>query len=470
MRARRLPLLLVAAVAVVAAIALLRGGDGPTLEAEFRDAAGLRPASPVRVGGARVGVVDDIRITDRDTALVRIDLDHELLLGQDARARVRPANLLGEKFVELEVGDRARPLRGGRIPLQRTATPVELDDVLDVLDPTTRGRLAVLLGSLGIAVDGQGEELRAALKVLPGTVEDAGELAGQLAADSGSLERLLAATDHVTGSLAGQRRALGELVASADRALDAPARQRAGLQRLLAAAPPALRQLRTSLARIDRTGAALRPAATGLRATATPLRQALEALPAFQRTATPALRELRRTAPSLTLLGREGAPVLDRARPPLDQLAGLGRDGDRLFAALDEHAADLLGFTENWARTTQSRDATGHVFRVSIHVQLEAIKALLGANTPPTERRGDRRQARSAARAASAAARRSAAPAASDGARPSAPAGPAAAPTTTTAPATPAASQAPHAAAPVAQPLAAVGEAASTLLDRLLGR
>ncbi|MCK9248865.1 MAG: MlaD family protein [Solirubrobacteraceae bacterium] len=469
MTRRALPWIGLLAVVVGAVLLLTRDGGGHRVEAEFADAAGLRVHSPVRVGGARVGSVAAIRVTDRDTALAELRLDDRLRPGVDARARVRPANLLGEKFVELEIGDRARPLDAGvRIPLTRTSTPVELDDVVDVLDPTTRGRLGVLLGSLGVALEGRGEELRAALRVLPDTIEDAGDLARQLAGDRTSLVRLLEATDRVTSRLDDERRELGRVVEQADRALRAPAREHDGLGRLVATVPSTLRRLRTSLGRIDRTGAALRPAAEGLRAAAPPLADALAALPPLERRARPALVELRRTAPAVRKLGADAPPTLDRLRAALEELRGLGADGDPLAAALDEHAGDLLGFAENWARAVQTRDPTGHVFRVSINVQLEILRALVGASTPPPARARDART--TAARTATASPRAGAA--GPSGGRQSTTTDAAPAPTT----ASPAAADGGPAgrsrptAAPTPGLLAPVTDALTTILDRLGGR
>ncbi|HYF26606.1 MAG TPA: MlaD family protein [Baekduia sp.] len=376
-------------VAVAAAVVLAGGADDDRVRvrAEFHDAAGLRPGSVVRINGATVGSVDELRVTGRDTAEAVLDLEHDARPGAGARAAVRPLNLLGEKFVDLRIGDRARPVR--RIGLPATSTPVELDDVLDVLDPQTRDRLALLLGEAGVALGGRGKDLRAALRALPPTLEDATGLLTGLSQDTAVLERLLVEADRVADRVARERVPLGELVRTGARALEAPAARRRELQATLSATPPALAQLRATLRRLDRAGAPLRPAARGLRDTAPALTRTLQAVPGFREAAAPALRAARDTAPALTRLGREASPVVHRLRPAAASLSALAQDADALTRTLDEGAAaDLLGLMQNWALAIQTRDGVGHLFRVSLSLMPDALRQLDAYVDGPARRRG----------------------------------------------------------------------------------
>ncbi|WP_205698847.1 MlaD family protein [Conexibacter sp. SYSU D00693] len=387
-----------ALVAVLAAVVLLARGEGEehvAVKAELRDAAGLREGSLVRVSGAKVGAVTDLRITPRDTAEVTLEVERDAVPGAGARAAVRAFNLLGEKFVDLQVGDRARPLPGERIPLRSTSTPVELDDVLDVLDPATRDRLGLLLGETGVALGRRGADLEAILRRLPPTLGDAHELLRQLGQDTGVLERLLVEADRVSGEVARQRDDLGRLVRTGADALAAPAAGRAGLDASLRRAPGALAQLRTTLRRLDRTGTPLRPAARGLRTTAPALVSTLRALPGFATAARPALATTREVAPSLTRLGTKAAPVVRRLRDSAASLSGLAADAEPLTRALDEGGGrDLLSTMQNWALAIQTRDGVGHVFRVALMLTPDLLRDVQAYLAQPTKRRaGDRRPA-----------------------------------------------------------------------------
>ena len=112
LRARLLvPIATVALVAFAIALAILPSENGYRVRAEFRDAAGLHKHVYVKLGGVPAGTVTSMKLTKRDTALVTMRLDDGAApVGPGARATVRPVNLLGEKFVDLEPGDASRPL------------------------------------------------------------------------------------------------------------------------------------------------------------------------------------------------------------------------------------------------------------------------------------------------------------------------------------------------------------------------
>jgi ABC-type transporter Mla subunit MlaD len=340
-----------------------------------------------------VGSVKSLRVTRRHTAEATLDLqDAALGLGADASAAIRPANLLGEKFVDLTVGDRSKPLRTDRIELAHTSTPVELDDVIDVLDPTTSARLGLLVSELGIGLQDRGRDLAGALKGMHGTVHNATQLFNEVTADTRVLERLLGEADRVSAAIARQRRPLGALVHTGAEAFAELGARRTQLAGTVHAAPGTLAQLRGTLQRLDRAGAALRPAARGLRATAVPLRETLRALPGFDAAATPALATATRIAPSLTQLGLRAAPVVRRLRPTAASLRGLATDSDTLTATLDGSAANVLSVMENWAHAIQGRDAVGHLFRVSLSLTPDLLRQLdayvQGAPSRQASRRG----------------------------------------------------------------------------------
>ena len=107
-------ILAIAAVALVAVIAIVlatSGGedDGYVVRAEFRDAAGLRKNSDVKIGGVPGGKITKIALTAKDTAIVTMKLrDGAVPIGTGATADARPVNLLGEKYVDLRPGDLKR--------------------------------------------------------------------------------------------------------------------------------------------------------------------------------------------------------------------------------------------------------------------------------------------------------------------------------------------------------------------------
>ena len=69
----------------------------------------------------------------------------------------RPQSLIGEYYLDCLPGTAPEKLRpGARIPVQQTATPVQLDQVLTALQSDTRADLKILLREYGKALDGAG--------------------------------------------------------------------------------------------------------------------------------------------------------------------------------------------------------------------------------------------------------------------------------------------------------------------------
>ncbi len=140
------------------------------VKAEFRDAGGITKNSDVKIGGVPGGQVDKIDLDKRnDTAIVTMRLKKEAApIGAGAIAASRPVNLLGEKYIDMKVGDLSKPQKSGVfIPMSRTSRPVELDDVLNILQPGIRARLRILVNEAGIAMDGAGADFNKALGDLP---------------------------------------------------------------------------------------------------------------------------------------------------------------------------------------------------------------------------------------------------------------------------------------------------------------
>jgi ABC-type transporter Mla subunit MlaD len=77
----------------------------------------------------------------------------------DATAKIRPRIFLeGNFFVDMTAGTPSAPELddGGTIPVQQTATPVQLDEVVTALQSDTRDDLKILLREYGKALDGAG--------------------------------------------------------------------------------------------------------------------------------------------------------------------------------------------------------------------------------------------------------------------------------------------------------------------------
>jgi virulence factor Mce-like protein len=362
-------------------------GGGYVITAEFQDAAGLTKNSDVKIGGVAGGSITGLELTDRDTALVTMELDDGAFpIGEGAKAASRPVNLLGEKYVDMDPGDLSKPLPdGAKIPLSRTSRPVELDDVLNTLQPDVRARLRIVINEAGIALAGRGTDLNKTLAQLPSALDHTTELVDSFSAENKRLGSLIQRSDRVLAAMAPKRGDLQDLVTSAANTLNVTASKRVQLANTVRAAPGALRQLRGTLTQLADTSERLEPFASQLRKSAPPLAATLKELPGFAQDAKPALAAIRATSPSLTRLGTEARAPVRRLRPTSTRLEAFAADLKPIVESFDNHAMDnLLGLMNGWARTIAKSDGLGHLFGLRIMVDKVTAQTVVDRYITPS--------------------------------------------------------------------------------------
>jgi phospholipid/cholesterol/gamma-HCH transport system substrate-binding protein len=99
------------------------------VKAKFTSVAGLAENGRVEVAGVEVGRIGKIQLADGQ-ALVTLMLRPDLNLREDAVARIRTKGMLGEKYVELELGSVTAPQLATGGVITKTESPVEFDQLL----------------------------------------------------------------------------------------------------------------------------------------------------------------------------------------------------------------------------------------------------------------------------------------------------------------------------------------------------
>ncbi len=184
-------------VAGVAATALVAGGvtwyitqqPGTQIEALFEETVGLYEGSDVQVLGVPVGTVTAVE-PDGDHVRVTMELDRGQEVGADSAAVIVAPTLVSDRFVQLTEPDLGGPTlaSGTVLPMERTAVPVEIDQMYESLtDVSTRlgpnganadGALGDLLDVAAENLDGQGAGINQMLTEFgeaTGTLADSGD-------------------------------------------------------------------------------------------------------------------------------------------------------------------------------------------------------------------------------------------------------------------------------------------------------
>ena len=177
--------------------------------AEVPNAASLVPGNEVRIGGVRVGLVEEIVPVSEDDGGVKADLvlklDQEVEpLPVDSTVVIRARSALGLKYLQITRGtsDEGFP-EGATIPVsQATPTPVEFDELLNTFDRPTREAIRINIGEFGSALAGRGPDLNEAIGILDPLLPRLERVTRNLAAPETQLGRFFRALTSTAAEVA----------------------------------------------------------------------------------------------------------------------------------------------------------------------------------------------------------------------------------------------------------------------------
>ena len=214
-----LPKLVVPVVVVAVAVAalvtfVLNGGDQKTLTADFPRTVSLYEGSDVRVLGVPIGKVDSVTPSGTQV-VVTMHYDPDVQIPANAKAVIISPSIVGDRFVQLTPAYSGGQVlaNGATLQQNRTAVPLELDQIYSSLDDLTtalgpnganqKGALTDLLNTTAANFGGQGAKFHR-------TIESFSRLSGTLADNKDNLfgsvrelegfVRTLARNDHTVRS------------------------------------------------------------------------------------------------------------------------------------------------------------------------------------------------------------------------------------------------------------------------------
>jgi phospholipid/cholesterol/gamma-HCH transport system substrate-binding protein len=242
---------------------------GYELHATFENAATLRSTAPVRIAGVNVGEVTSVE-RNGNLAEVTFTVSEEgRPIHSDAEVEIRPRLFLeGNFFLDLSPGSPSAPEldEGGQIPVTRTATAVQLDEVLTSLQSDSRRNLQELLDGYGTglnyrptAADDADQDPDVAGETAGESLNDALRYGGRAGRDSAivseallgrqphDLSALIAAQRDVFKKLEGRETELQGLISNFNTTTGALAAESDNLSRTVAELAPTLEEAEPSL-------------------------------------------------------------------------------------------------------------------------------------------------------------------------------------------------------------------------------
>lgn len=317
--------IVIAAGALLAGLATAVFGNHPyTITAYFLSVEGLTPQNDVVINGTRVGKVNSVGVAPDDGpspggAQVVMEIDGSSApLHRGTRAIIRDKGLLGNPFVQLNPGPPGAEVipSGGTLPLQDTASPVDLDQVMDLFDPQTRARIQTLTREGGASLANRGSDLNTFLAALPVITQDTAAVTTKIASQDKQLSDLDVEFDRIAQMMASEDQAFRRDLTNGASLLDVTAAHEEKLKAELVYADRALSEL-----------------AAGLKGHEHDLNQILRAMPAL-----------------------------------LDELQALSDHSATSLAILNPCVADIIQTLAEMRNAQAYRDAVGNALRVHPYV------------------------------------------------------------------------------------------------------
>lgn len=334
----------------------------------------LVPNADVRRAGIRVGSVVSIDSTNQIGTL-KLELDDKVApIRRDALVQLRTKTLVGENYIELDPGSASAPTipDGGSLPLEQADEAVQIDRILDTLDPTTRRHVRTMIRAGGRGLDGRQQALNRIFGELRPLTANGARVMTVTRQRRAHVAQLIEHTGRVLDAIGSRDAQIQTLARAARHTAEAVARRDDALREGLDAFGPFLSQARGSLDRL-----------AGLSGRATPvvddLADGIGALAPTLRRLSPAAQRTRALVRELPRFVRAANPLLDRLppfsralSPAIEPLEGVLRQANPALAYLEPYRYDIAAFFANIG-AWPGIDAVGENARVHVNVGLSSL-------------------------------------------------------------------------------------------------
>src|SRR5215212_6047299 len=375
------------------------------VKAAFLSANNIKKASPVRIAGVEVGKVTKVERATKGANGVVVTMqiqDKGRPLHEDATFKIRPRIFLeGNFFVDVMPGRSGKEVPKDHVfPVNQTAVPVQLDEVLTALQTDTREDLKSFLREYAAGLKGRGAKgFNRSIKYwkpayrdsaivseamlgehehdLSGYVDRSGVVAGALDRNRGQLKALITNFRVTAGAFARENQALEAAIAELPRTLRAAAPALDALNRSFPGLRGFARDLRPGVENSEETIDVTLPLLKQLRGLVS--EPELRGLTSDLRPTVPALAQLTKASVPLSQQVRASAscqnevilpwskdrledpkfpstgPVYQELPKPFPGLAGESRSGDangQWFRVLAAGGTNLVNFGNNTFGTT----------------------------------------------------------------------------------------------------------------------
>lgn len=323
--------------------------DGYDVEVVLADADNLSLNSDIRSAGVKIGSVGDLA-ADGDMARATLVLD-DMVLHEGATVRLRPKTMLEETYVEIVDGNGPEIPEGSELPPESVTPSVQIDALLNAMDPATRDAFGNMITSLDPATAGTSEDLSALVQGLGDLGRDGTDALDVLAAQGEELRSLVREATSLVEVLDSGNGQIADLVIAAQQLNEVTANHELDLASTFEGLPGLVSSAQTAAPAITRLSTSLAPISASLRSAAPDLSTAIDELAAT----TPVLRgllpeldvDLDLAPDTLNRLPQFTTPTRALLEPVDIALADL----NPMLAYIEPYGPDIASFYTNFSNT-----------------------------------------------------------------------------------------------------------------------
>jgi phospholipid/cholesterol/gamma-HCH transport system substrate-binding protein len=373
--------------AVLVGVVLFRGGGGYTVSAVFQNGGQLVKGNLVEVAGVKAGSVKGISITQDGQAKITMKIDGAYApLPTQTRAVIEQASQSGyaNRYVDLQLPGGPRKgqptiKNGGTLTEAHTVATVDIDQLFNTLDPSTRKALQDFFKGSAAQYAGVTKQGNLGLHYLNPALATSSRLFNELNRDTPVLEHFIGDSAHLVTAVAQKRDDLAALVQNLNTTTHALGAQKAALADSIGRLPDFMRNANTTFVNLRAALNDVDPLVNASKPVAKKLKPFLDQVQPLARDARPTVKDLN------TVIQRAGSNndlvELTKTLTPLAHIAvdTAQRDGAKRQGAFPEstaalkgsapiiafgrpYTADLFGWFDDFS-TTGNYDALGQISR-----------------------------------------------------------------------------------------------------------
>jgi phospholipid/cholesterol/gamma-HCH transport system substrate-binding protein len=377
----------VVVAAVLVGIVLFSGGGGYTVSAIFQNGGQIVKGNLVEVGGVQAGSVKGISITPQGQAKIKFSVNSAYApLPASTRAVIRQASQSGyaNRYVELQLPGGPRKGQptiksGGTLSESHTVATVDIDQLFNTLDPSTRKALQDFFKGSAAQYAGVTKQANIGLHYLNPALATSSRLFNELNRDTPVLEHFIGDSAHLVTAVAQKRDDLAALVQNLNTTTHAIGSQKAALADSIGRLPDFMRNANTTFVNLRAALNDVDPLVNASKPVAKKLKPFLDQVQPLARDARPTIKSLN------TVIRRMGANndlvELTQTLTPLAHIAvdTAQRDGASRAGSFPEstkalkasapiiafgrpYTPDLFGWFDDFS-TTGNYDALGQISR-----------------------------------------------------------------------------------------------------------